>query len=260
MRLNRLGARSVVEPFAGGAGLALSALYLEETPTIHINDADPAIHAFWWSVVHNHRQFLRLLDETPVNLDEWQHQRIIYQSRRASRLSRGFATFYLNRCNRSGVILDGGVIGGVAQKGRWKLDARFNKDALRPRIERIGEYRDRIEISGIDALELIRGLDAGSTFLFIDPPYFHKGDTLYLNSLDADYHEELATYLREGDVPWILTYDDCPEIRALYTGWATVRPYSLRYSAFERRQGREVLIAPPGMFLPDRQESKAIRW
>lgn len=261
-RLNGLGDRAIAEPFAGGAGASLTLLYLEETPEIYINDADPAIHDFWWSIVKQPRAFAGMLAEVSVEMAEWQRQREIYRTpNRVSRLRRGFAAFYLNRCNRSGIIMNGGPIGGVKQTGRWKLDARFNKRELQCRCEKVAEYRDRIHVSCLDGIEFIQRLDAESTLFFIDPPYFFKGKTLYLNALSEEYHVTLADQLKSmKDKAWLLTYDDCPEIREMYKDWATIRAFSLRYAAAERRSGNEVLISPEWMRLPVSQASAAISW
>jgi DNA adenine methylase len=193
---------------------------------------------------------------------EWQRQRNAYRARAGvSRLQRGFAAFFLNRCNRSGIIMNGGPIGGTKQRGKWKLDARYNKEELLSRCERIYEYRSRIHVAGMDGLKFIDQTNKDTTFYFIDPPYFHKGNTLYLNSLDDAYHASLAEKLKAmTDVPWIVTYDDCPEIRRIYRGWSKIRPFGLRYAASERRQGNEILIAPKWMHLPKRQLSDAIDW
>jgi DNA adenine methylase len=157
--------------------------------------------------------------------------------------------------------MNGGPIGGVKQTGRWKLGARFNKSDLRRRCEKVSEYRDRVEVSGLDGIEFIEKRNASSTMFFIDPPYFRKGQTLYLSDLDVEYHAALADRLREmSEESWVLTYDDCPEIREMYAGWASVRPFGLRYAAAERRSGREVLITPPWMELPSSQLSAALTW
>ena len=261
-RLNGLGDRAIAEPFAGGAGASLTLLYLEETHEIYINDVDPAIHDFWWTVVNRPQPFVDMLTKARVSMAEWHRQRDVYRnSSYVSRLRRGFSAFYLNRCNRSGIIMNGGPIGGVKQTGKWKLDARFNKPELRRRCEKISEYRDRVHVSCRDGIEFIERLDAASTLFFIDPPYFVKGKTLYLNALDEEYHVGLASRLKSmGDAAWVLTYDDCPEIRRMYRGWATIRPFSLRYSAADRRSGKEVLIAPKWMRLPTSQSSAAIAW
>ena len=96
---------------------------------------------------------------------------------------------------------------------------------------------------------------------FVDPPYFKKGSALYLNGLNPEYHGRLADRLRRmSDAPWVLTYDDCTEIRELYGQWAAIHPFSLRYTARDRRQGREVLITPKWLQLPVSHSSSSITW
>ena len=226
-RANGLGGTTVAEPFAGGAGAALRLLFREETPEIRINDLDLAIHDFWWTLVNRPGPFLRMLSDAEVTIDEWRRQRAVHRRQgQVPRLRRGFAAFYLNRCNRSGIIRKGGPIGGLHQSGRWKLDARFNKDGLLRRCKRITEYSGRIHVSQMDGLAFIKQCDADDTFLFIDPPYYVKGPTLYLNSLDPDYHAALADQLHAmDDAAWILTYDDSPEVRRLYSEWARYDRY-----------------------------------
>ena len=260
--INHLGGRAVAEPFAGGAGASVSLLYREDTHEIHINDIDRAIHDFWWTIVNRPRPFLAMLRRTHVCMAEWRRQRDTYRrTSTISRLRRGFAAFYLNRCNRSGIIMNGGPIGGVEQTGEWKLGARFNKSELEKRCAKIAEYGERIHVTQVDALEFIDAQDQERMFFFIDPPYYGKGQTLYLNKLDHAYHQRLCDQLRlMDDGAWILTYDDCPEIRGMYADWANIRPFSLRYAASERRNGREILITPRWMRLPQEQGSAAIEW
>ena len=260
--LNGLGNRAIAEPFAGGAGASLTLLYLEETKEIFVNDADAAIHDFWWSLVNRPKQFLDYLSNVKVTMLEWQRQRNIYrQSGRVSRIMKGFAMFFLNRCNHSGIVVNGGPIGGVNQTGKWKLDARFNKPNLQRRCEKVAEYRNRINVSCCDGVKFLDTVNADETMFFIDPPYFEKGPTLYLDSLDEDYHQALANRLRAMEnKAWVLTYDDCPKIRAMYRTWAHIRPYSLLYTAYRCRRGNEVLIVPKWMQLPNSQGSESIRW
>lgn len=261
-KINKLGDYTIAEPFAGGAGASLGLLYLEETPAILINDVDPAIYNFWWSLLNKPSLFLKKLDSVPINVDEWRRQRKIYRSSaNVSRVGRGFSAFYLNRCNRSGIVMNGGPIGGIEQAGAWKIDARFNKEDLRRRCEKVHDYKDRISVSNQDGLDFISDLGRGKNFLFIDPPYFEKGATLYLNSLNESYHKRLATKLKRLEkAAWVLTYDDCPEIRDMYSGWASIRSFDLRYTASERRKGKEIMITPKGLCLPSTQSSAAIGW
>ncbi|MHB1262116.1 MAG: DNA adenine methylase [Thermoplasmatota archaeon] len=262
-RLNGLGGHPVAEPFGGGAGAALTMLYGEETPRIEINDADPAIHAFWWAVTSRAPEFAEKLRNTPVTIAEWKRQREIHRRPgKRSRLDIGFATFYLNRCNRSGIILNGGPVGGLAQEGKWKLKARYNKHALLERCERVAEFGDRISITREDGLGFIKKRAQRDVFFFIDPPYYEKGPKLYLNSLGHEYHEALAEQMQSmQDARWVMTYDDSPAIRHLYEPWANVREFKLDYSASGRRKGSELFISPKRMLLPaSAPASEAISW
>ena len=261
-RLNRFTHLAIAEPFAGGAGASLTQLFMEETKEIYINDADAAIHDFWWSLVNQPKKFLNLLANVQICMAEWKRQRDVYKrSGRVSRIQRGFAAFILNRCNRSGIVVNGGPIGGIKQSGRWKLDARFNKVNLQRRCEKVAEYGERINVSCCDGIEFFERTNPETTMYFIDPPYFEKGPTLYLNTLDEEYHQALANRLRQmKDKAWVLTYDDCPKIRAMYRTWAHIQPYSLRYTANKRRHGNEILIVPKWTQLPSTQDTAVLRW
>ena len=260
--LNGFGGHEIAEPFAGGAGASLALLYLEDAPSIHINDIDPAVSDFWWAVTSRSKAFVEEIEKVNLDIAEWHRQRAVYRERRLrSRFRKGFSAFYLNRCNRSGIIMNGGPIGGIAQNGTWKIDARFNRADLQKRCKRVAEYRERIHLSSEDGIDFIRRLNGGEVFFFIDPPYFDKGASLYLNGLDAAYHSNLAQQLRAMvDRPWVLTYDDCPEIRQMYQDWSAIRPFSLRYTAAARRTGKEIMITPHWMRLPSSQKSVSIGW
>lgn len=221
-----------MEPYAGGAGSALSLLHDGVVSRIIINDLDPAIHAFWTAITQHSDEFFALYDLTAVTLDEWKIQREIYRDADASDpVALGFATFFLNRTNRSGVM-NAGVIGGQAQAGRYKIDARFNRESLRQRLSWVAAVSDRITVTNRDGLELLdECLELEGIFSYIDPPYFDKGSFLYMNSLCAESHGALAAVLRrERQGKWILTYDDVPAIRSLYRGLHQ-GTFALPYSA-----------------------------
>lgn len=241
-----------VEPYAGGAGAAINLLFAEQVQRIILNDADPCIAAFWNAILNFSERFVRRIENTPVNVEEWKRQRRIYLSpTRYSQMKVGFATFYLNRCNRSGIIVNGGPIGGYEQAGAWKIDARYNKVELIRRIEKLQLYRDRIQFHNMDAIAFLRRvisrLNHRRILCFLDPPYYLHGPRLYLNSLRAQDHERLAKYLTEElKCSWLLTYDNVPEINKLYRSLRRIR-FKLPYTAYDRRVGRELLIHPEGV-------------
>lgn len=247
---NGLGQPHYVEPYAGGAGAALLLLFEEYVTGITINDADPRIRCFWQAVTNRSDAFLGLLENVKVTVDEWYRQRAIYDRRDLRQIVElGFATFFLNRTARSGIIHNAGPIGGYDQTGSYKIDARFNRDQLRRRLQRIASYADRIEVSGEDGLALLKTINrsyvrSAQTFVYLDPPYYGKGAELYLNRFTHEQHAELAAYLGSPkNFPWIMTYDNTAAIRTLYRGFPQLC-FSLAYSAYERREGEELLIHP----------------
>lgn len=242
MKNNNLEKITYIEPFAGGAGAAITLLLLEKVEKIIINDLDKAIYSFWKSSIFDTENFIDKVLTTPVSIKEWKVQKRIYESKVSNELKLGFATFYLNRTNISG-ILEGGPIGGIEQKGKYKIDARFNKTNLIHKLEQISMYKDRIKVFNIDGIELIKEyLNKDNTFVYLDPPYYEKGSALYLNHYLRKDHEKLAKCLNNNkNAFWILTYDKTEEIRMLYKNRDIIN-FSLKYNAYESRDGKEMLI------------------
>lgn len=253
LRGNKLERGHYAEPYAGGCGLALALLFGGFVSDIHINDIDPAIWGFWDAVLNHTEEFIKLIDETSVTLEEWKRQRAILHDPASDSMTLGFAAFFLNRTNRSGIIKNAGVIGGLAQDGDYTIDCRFNKQELSRRINRIRKYRSRINLYRKDAIKFIDHVEKKlpeQTFLCIDPPYFHKGSSLYTSFYKREDHEKVADRILMLKSPWILTYDFCDEIHDLYLARRQFQ-YSLNYSAQDKRLGTELLIASKGLRIPD---------
>lgn len=245
LRHNRISNGVYAEPYAGGAGAAMFLLARGHVRQVHINDADPVVYSFWHAITANNSRFVKLVKETPVSMDSWyQQQEILARHKSYSHLKVGFATFFLNRTNRSG-ILAGGVIGGKDQKGNFKLDARFNKDELVKRIEAIGALRRFISIQGVDAEEWIKSTGSElppESLLYLDPPYYDKGSQLYRNFYEPADHAAIAAHVLKVKTPVVVTYDNVAAIRSLYTSAPAVN-FSLRYSThLARPTSTEVLF------------------
>lgn len=232
MRFNRISGGKYVEPYAGGAGAAFYLLTRGYVDHIIINDLDPVVYAFWWAVLNDTDAFLTLLKETPVSMESWERMRNIHAHHDQFSLTEvGFATFFLNRTNRSG-ILKAGVIGGKAQNGPYLMAARFNKLDLAHRIRSISSYQRHVSLFKEDALDLISGLRADlspRSLIYLDPPYYQKGSQLYRNHYKPEDHAKIAGAVVQIGTPWLVTYDNCPEILDLYIGCKSTE-FSLCYS------------------------------
>ena len=236
-----------VEPFAGGAAVALSLLMDEYVSRIVINDKDRSIYAFWYSVLNETERLCQYIEETPVTMDTWRMQREIQSADNKNTvdlLSLGFSTFFMNRTNRSGII-KAGVIGGFNQTGNYKIDARYKKEELIGRIRRIAAYADRIELHNEDAADLISrisNITPQNTIMYLDPPYYKKGRGLYMNYYNDSDHKTIRDVITNvNTIRWIVSYDNSTFIKSLYEDFRSQEFY-LNYSANNNGKGTEVIF------------------
>lgn len=256
IRAAGLAGCTYVEPYAGGAGAGLGLLVTGQVSRVVINDFDPAIFAFWDTVSNDPDYLTEQLNRVPLNVAEWRRQREIYTAADLSDpRALGFATFYLNRTNRSGV-LNGGPIGGLDQTGNYKIDARFNREDLSERLRILALYADRIVATRDDGIDTIRRYATQpSTFIYADPPYFEKAGSLYLNAFKAEDHAALADVLNGvADQPWLLTYDRVPQVDEFYAQRRR-RSFGLHYSAHRVVKATEIAVLSDA--LPDIPEGWA---
>lgn len=265
---NKILGGTYLEPFAGGSGVALGLLSSGAVSRIYLNDADYHIYCFWAAILQDNERFLEKIYSVDLSIEEWQKQKGIYVKPNACSIFEiGFSTFYLNRCNRSGILNGAGPIGGYEQNGKWKLDARFNKKQLINRISAIGAYKQFISIYNLDAIEFLQNYlkenknENNDILVYIDPPYVSAGSRLYLNLYHESDHKKLAEFLKDQhEFFWILTYDDNSIIRELYSScqrWS----FSLGYSLQKKHKGTELLIAPKWLEIPiNNEEIVSKRW
>ena len=250
---NGLEGTEYIEPYAGGAAVALALLNEGRVSAVHLNDLSRAVYAFWHSVLNQTDELCAGIEAVQVTMYEWYRQRaVFYQQEQADLLELGLATFFLNRTNRSG-ILSGGVLGGKEQKGAYLLDCRFNKRDLIQRIRAVADLRDAIQIYQMDAAAFcrdIQGVSCRDAFVFLDPPYLTNGEGLYLNEYDLDGHKTLAQVVQSLDQFWICTYDLGAKDAGLFADQRRVE-YGLPYMAQGRHRGCEVMFLSDRLTLPD---------
>jgi DNA adenine methylase len=233
------------EPFAGGAGAALRLLLDEYVEEIILNDLEPGVAAFWRATFRHTEELASLIETADVSIDEWHQQRAVALDGKGDDLALGYATFYMNRTNRSG-ILGARPIGGLSQNGSWKIDARFNRQQLASRVRRLGSYRNRVTILEEDGVDVARRSLAPEVLIYADPPYLVRGSGLYLNAMVWADHEALAKVLRSSEMPWIVTYDHDPRIVQLYPETARAE-YGWAHTAAIAHAGHEYALFSDGL-------------
>lgn len=247
---NGLVGSEYVEAYAGGASVALSLLFEEYASRIHINDINRPIATFWRVLLTNPDALCKRIRDSRPSMAEWRRQKAVQMHGDADDVDLAFSTFFLNRTARSGII-NGGVVGGKAQDGPWRLDARLNRPELIRRIERISRFSGRITVTSLDAAEYLRRRlpTVPTPFVYLDPPYFMKGEGLYENFYQYQDHEEVSRLVRNLACPWVVSYDNRKEILKLYARFRS-RTYSLSYSAADRYRGAEVMFFSRGLSIP----------
>lgn len=246
-----------IEPFAGGAGVALSLLFDGITSKIVINDYDKAIYSFWRAILEETKKFVELIETTPITIEEWKNQKEIYLTQNYKySLELGFATFFLNRTNRSG-ILSAGPIGGFNQKGNYLIDARFNKVDLKEKIVKIASYKSCITVYNKDIISFIDNyipIFGSNAFVYFDPPYFNKGKWLYKNFLNPEDHQRIAQKIFSNvNCNWIVTYDDVKQIKELYKDYP-IKLFNLTYSVANGGKGSEIIVFKENTSCPNDEE------
>ena len=253
LQLNGMLNSTYIEPFAGGAGLALQLLFSGDVKQIIINDLDSHIYAFWAAVLEHNEDFCSLVENTPVTIEQWYIQKSRYNACDITNiLELGFATFFLNRTNVSGV-LKAGVIGGKSQTGTYKIDARYNKANLISKIQEVYAHKDQIMLFNVDGFELFNRPEIKAlkkTFVNFDPPYVVKGGQLYKNSFKKDDHISLGKKILGCSRKWMVTYDAAPLISQIYRK-CRIGTWDVIYSTSQKRNIQEYIIFKNGLVIPD---------
>jgi len=241
-----------VEPYAGGASVALFLLFEKKISKITINDYDRSIYAFWYSVLNYTNKLCKMIEDVEMSVETWRKAKTIQKNKKYSSLIQlGFSTFFLNRVNMSGII-DGGLIGGIKQDGNYKMDCRLNKQELIKRIREIAKFKKQIQLFNLDAIELIEKIKNESqnqqTIFYFDPPYYLKGPSLYKNSYNSDDHKKVSIEIKKiKTIHWIVSYDNTPKIKDLYKFVKNSFEFNLTYTAFCAKKGEEILFFDSGL-------------
>jgi len=106
--MNDLDQATYIEPYAGGAAVALHLLLETNLPQIIINDIDQAIYSFWSVVKDNPEELCRRISKVRIDMAEWQKTKNLFKLPRILAVSISLSRlFFMNRTNRSGVLLGG---------------------------------------------------------------------------------------------------------------------------------------------------------
>lgn len=244
-----------VEPYSGGASVALFLLIEEFVNKITINDKDRSIYAFWYSVLNKTDKLCEMIENAELTVNEWKKQKLLQTDKEnIELLDLGFSTFYLNRTNRSGII-NAGVIGGMKQKGNYLMNCRFNKRELIKRIKLIASKKEKITLYQLDAMDLVDKIELeveqDNTIFYFDPPYYLKANSLYMNYYEAFNHKIVSDKIKSiKEIRWIVSYDNVPQIQILYSD-CLKKEFSFKHTAYKAKIGKELLFWSNNVIVPE---------
>ena len=223
LQMNSLSPALFVEPFAGGASVALQLLSENCVQYIGLVDRDPLIAAFWKTVFWEPEWLIEQIYTIDVTLERWM---MFKSSVPQTRRERALACLFLNRTSFSGILAPGvGPLGGRNQSSPYRIDCRFPRETLAKRIQQIGQMKERVafvwNVSWTQALGQLRSLQRRGKLpqdvaCYCDPPFFNKADQLYTYYFREKDHCRLRDALLALQEPWILSYDSVARVKELY--------------------------------------------
>lgn len=244
------GCRGYREPFFGGGSIGLKVAE-HDLSSLWINDYDFGIYSIWYSVINRYKELKSLINSFSPSVDQfyvikeklsssdtilnWKDDVLLY----------GFYKIVIHQLSYSGLgTKSGGPLGGKDQKSKYDISCRWSPKHM---CKKIDDYNSilsskHVKVTCCDFSELL--MDTDGSLIYLDPPYYKKGNELYQFSFSQEDHVRLSKLLLNIKTPWILSYDDCPEIEDMYSGKAIVERISkVNYSINTCREKGELLIS-----------------
>lgn len=207
--------RDLVEPFAGTASITFHMLKNGLLDSYVINDSDPAIAALWRTVTGSPDKLIKSIHKYIPKVEDFYKFKLEPGN---TEFELAFRKIVLHQISYSGLgPMAGGPLGGREQKGEYKVDARWRPAKLEKLIGETSGLLNSVkgDITNLDWKDSLLDGIANNKFIYLDPPYYVQGPSLYVDG--TINHKDLANTLREHpEASWVLSYDDSPEVRALY--------------------------------------------
>jgi len=246
------------EPFFGGGSVGLT--FINDNPHWHkiwINDKDVGVASLWTSVIKYPNELKTMVKHFKPTIEAF------YQFKKDlsnidinfNIVEIGFKKLAIHQISYSGLgTKSGGPLGGKDQLSKYKIDCRWSPSYICKKIDKLNRQFKMFTLRDecctcLDFSDVVK--NPSDAILYLDPPYYDKGNELYQCGFTDSDHLQLSQVLRKINNPWILSYDDCPEIRKLYD-WAIIDVVNVNYSITslkvdEKRISRvkpELLIYP----------------
>lgn len=240
------------EPFFGGGSIGLELfpgpvnnLFVKNFKSFWINDLDYGVANFWDAVINDHERLKDLIRSFSPTVESFYEikDKLLYGTETDKTLI-GFYKLVIHRISYSGLgIKAGGPLGGKKQESEYNVDCRWTPPYICKNIDSYNKLFSSQETK-CTCLDFSELLGCGSCVVYLDPPYYIKGNDLYQYSFSDEDHIRLAKYLKKFSSPWILSYDYCDFVLDLYSGWSKIDDIGfVNYSINTHRTKKELIIS-----------------
>jgi DNA adenine methylase len=189
--------------------------------SIWINDKDPGVTALWTSVMKYPEQLKSLVKAFKPSSNVFlEYRDILINNTIATSdiVVIGFMKLVVHQLSYSGL----GTKAGTTES-KNKIDSRWSQAAICRKIDNINGKFSKLYIPNKEctAFDFEPLLDQykKNCVIYLDPPPYKKGNSLYQYGFSIDDHQRLAESVRKTKNRWLLSYDNCPEVKELYKGF-----------------------------------------
>jgi DNA adenine methylase len=229
----------LIDPTVGGGSFPLFCLSKRPELKAVFADINLELVSFWDTLSNDSEAFIQALLELRKNSDNDLIQLVkkLRNTKSSSSFEDAVSFYVINRTSFSGT----GRMGGISKSA---VSDRFTEKIIR-NLYAFLPLLNRVTVDWASWEETIAThASVPGSFLFMDPPYPGMGKTLY-EYADFD-HVALSQYLRGYKSYFMLTYNDCEDIRKLYK-WANISPLVISYgstnvNSTKCKKGNELII------------------
>lgn len=227
--------QTYAEPFIGMGGVFLRRK--RRAKAEFINDLSGDVYTLFRVLQEHYVAFLDLLRfqiTTQANFERL----VAVDPATLTDLQRAARFLYLQR------VAFGGKISGRTFGLAKERPARFNLTTLEPDLEALHERLSGVTVTSLDFAAFIERIDQPGVLFYLDPPYWGCESEYGRDTFSRARFADLAEQLRGLKGDFLLSINDVPEIRDLFT-WADVLPVETTYTmpAKAARPARELLIS-----------------
>lgn len=244
------------EPFLGSGVIAWTVLgsigkYRNQSIKVILGDRDLYIARLWQVVRDEPVELNDMIRNATPEVSDFEKFRSLDGAENVDARVSALRKIMLHQLSWSGLgFKAGSVLGGKNQRSEFNYLCRWNPSKLTDKVANIHGIMNRfsnLEIYHSDFEDTLSQVPA-SGLAYLDPPYYKQGKALYRYHMEDADHVRLANVLQRARYRFVLSYDDHPRIRELYS-WAKIDSFEMTPTIQEtktpRRKNNELLITNP---------------